>query len=375
MLDKAINTEYKEWLQNLKIQIKRTQIKASISVNNQLIMLYWDLGRQIVEKQEKAKWGSGLIDQVSNDLRKDFPDTTGLSKRNLQYCKQFYLFYSIESKMDTTSIVPQLEAQLQVIDNNTDIIMPQLVAQFGINRFFMTPWGHHRLIIDKCRTIEQALFYINKTIENSWSRSVLEYQIETNLYKRQGKAKTNFQFTLPEPESDLANEIMKSEYNFEFLQLSDKTKELELEKALIQHIQDFLTEMGKGFAFMGRQYPIKVGSTDFKIDLLFYHTKLKCHIVIELKARKFEPDFIGKLNFYVNAVNKFIKDDRDGATIGILLCTDTDEDIVDIALDGISRPIGVSRILYTELSEEAKSILPSEKELQEELINFEKSKI
>ena len=375
-----ISSDYKEWLSELKSQIKRTQIKASISVNSQLIMLYWDLGRQITEKQETAKWGSGFIEQLSRDLRSEFPEMMGFSRDNLFMARRFYLFYQsaitheiekveqlVQQSNNNTQIVEQAVQQLQQYENKADKMSSQIVPIFAI-----VPWGHHVLILKKVKDIPQALFYISKTIENTWSRSVLEYQIETNLYKRQGKATTNFKLTMPEPESDLANEIMKSEYNFEFLQMADKVKEADVEKALIQHMAQFLTELGKGFAYMGRQYPIKVGTKDFKIDLLFYHTKLKCYIVIELKVREFDPDFTGKLVFYTTAVDELIKDANDKATIGILLCKDKDDIVVDYSLKNINSPIGVGKMRYTELSDEIKAVLPSIEELQEEIRNFDR---
>jgi len=379
MKEQIIESEYKTWLHELKLQIKRTQVKASISVNSQLIMLYWDIGRQIVEKQEKAKWGSKLLEQLSNDLRKEFPEMGGFSRANMFNIKKFYLFYSpfVDDYINIQQVVGQFDlngtekvqqAVGQLEQRNIKSLPP--VRTLPINNFLMIPWGHHVKILERVKDIDQAVFYINKTIENNWSRTVLEVQIDTNLFKRLGKAKTNFVNTLPEPDSDLAIEMMKSDYNFEFLQVSEKTKELDVEKALIQHIQDFLTEMGKGFAFLGRQYPITVGDKEFRIDLLFYHVHLKCYIVVELKTKEFEPDHLGKLLFYVNAVNKYVKDDRDGATIGILLCKDKNDEIVDVALDGINRPMGVSKIQFTELSEEAKAILPSPEELQLELEKF-----
>ncbi|MDR1739169.1 MAG: PDDEXK nuclease domain-containing protein, partial [Bacteroidales bacterium] len=214
-------------------------------------------------------------------------------------------------------------------------------------------------------------FYINKTVENNWSRAVLEYQIETNLYERQGKAVTNFNLTLPDTHGDLANEIMKDPYNFDFLRLSEKVKETDLEKALVDHISQFLPELGIGFAYMGRQFPLKVGKKDYRTDLLFYHTKLKCYVVIELKTREFEPEFVGKLNFYITSINEIIKDSTDKPTIGILLCKNKDNYEVEFSLKDINNPIGVSTFHYTELSDDIKAALPSAEDLQNELLNFE----
>ena len=319
----SINSEYKNWLRELKANIKRTQIKASLAVNSELIRLYWDLGKQIVEKQENTQWGSGFIDQLSKDLKEEFPNMGGFSVSNIKYCKQFYLFYfeqfsiveqvalqivSYESK-NTKQLISQLEntdnqditkvqqlvGQLENTDNQ-DITKSQQVVGELQNQLFMIPWGHHILIIQKIKNVPEAIFYVQQTIENNWSRAVLEYQIETKLYQRQGKAITNFKNTLPEPESDLANALLKDSYNFEFLTLSSKVKELELEQKLIENITHFLLELGKGFAYLGRQFEINVGGELFKTDLLFYHTKLKCYIVIELKVTKFKPEYVGKLN-------------------------------------------------------------------------------
>jgi len=230
-------TEYRDWLRNLKQQIKTGQIKAALSVNSQMIMLYWDLGRQITEKQEKAKWGSGFIEQLSKDLREEFPDMTGFSITNLNYCKRFFKFYSVSEDDNKSSVLihPQFEGELQISDYKENIIHPQPEGELSNAKITLIPWGHQKTIIDKCKTINQALFYINKTIENNWSRAVLEYQIETDLYNRQGKAITNFNLTLPKPQSDLSNEIMKDPYNFAFLRMSEKVKETELETKIIKY--------------------------------------------------------------------------------------------------------------------------------------------
>ena len=260
----------------------------------------------------------------------------------------------------------------QSLDKQPNIIRQQAVDELTGNKILMIPWGHHVVIIDKIKNIPEALFYIEKTIENNWSRAVLEYHILANLYKTQGKAITNFKLTLPEPDSDLAISHMKSEYNFEFLQMSNKAKESELEKGLINHIRDFLLELGKGFAYMGSQFPIKVGKSDFKIDLLFYHTILSCYVVIELKVMKFEPGHTGQLGFYVTAVDKYIKKPKDNPTIGFMLCMEKDDDVVDLSLQSTNSPVGVSIFKYTELTDETKALLPTEKELLIELENFEK---
>ncbi len=365
-------SDYKKWILSLKNTIKQRQIKATVATNNELILLYWDLGKQIVDKQRNAKWGSGFINQLSKDLKKEFPKISGFSVTNLNYCRRFFLFYStgLELKIIENLFLPQAGAEIQSSHFQTDIILPQAGGEIETLKITMLPWGHHKLIIDKCASVEQALFYVKKTVENNWSRSVLEYQIETNLYNRQGKSISNFETTLPTPQSDLANELFKDPYHFNFLELSEKVKEIDLEKALVAHISQFLLELGKGFAYMGRQYRFKIGNKEYRSDLVFYHTKLKCYIIIELKVTEFEPEFIGKLNYYISAFNKLIKDDNDQQTIGILLCKNKDSYEVEFALKDVNKPISVSSYQYTELMDDIKEALPSKEELQNELRNF-----
>ena len=363
-------SEYRDWLIELKRQIKTQQIKAALSVNSHMITFYFDLGRQIVDKQDKAKWGSAFIEQLSKDLKLEFPEMTGFSRSNLFRIKKFYQFYSssFQRKIEQAGfeIVPQPVRQFQITDKQPDTNIELLFS-----KLISIPWGHHISIFENVKNHEQAFFYISKTIENNWSRAVLEYQIEIDLYGRQGKAVTNFNLTLPAPQSDLANALMKDPYNFDFLQLSEKVKETELEKALIIHISQFLPELGLGFAYLGRQFNIKVGNDDFRTDLLFYHTRLKSYIIIELKTTAFQPEFVGKLNFYITAIDELVKDERDNPTIGILLCKSKNNYTVEFSLKKISSPIGVSAYHYTELSDDIKAALPSAEELQNELINFE----
>ncbi len=362
-----INKDYKNWLIDLKSKIKNSQIKAALQVNSELISLYWDIGGMICEKQTKNNWGSKLVEQVAKDLKSDFPDLTGFSRSNLYSMRQFYLFYNQQ-----LTIVHQVGGQLENVDiNSKNEIVQQVAGKLerndDIQKLKLIPWRHHTLILQKIKNIKEAIFYIKETIENNWSRSVLECQIETNLYKRQGKAITNFKNTLPPPESDLAQQILKDPYNFDFLTLTKKAKEKDLELKLINHISDFLLELGKGFAYMGRQYKLKVGSKDFFTDLLFYHTKIKAYVVIELKMTEFEPEFIGKLNFYTTAINETIKDENDKPTIGILLCKNKDNYVVDFSIKDINKPIGVSEFSYNELPDEIKTELPSDKQFNEEL--------
>ncbi len=338
----STSTEYKKWLNELKSKIKSSQIKAALSVNSELIKLYWEIGKMIVDKQKESKWGSGFIEQLAQDLRNEFPGLKGFSQTNIYAMRQFYLFYNQP-------------------DKNFHQLGGKSIEGIYQNLLFV-PWRHHILIIQKSESVEEAIFYINKTIENNWSRAVLEYQIETNLYERQGKAVTNFKNTLPHPESDLAQQLLKDPYNFDFITLSEKAREKDLENELIRHLTEFLLELGKGFAYMGKQYRLKVGEKEFFTDLLFYHTKLKAYVIIELKMTEFQPEFIGKLNFYITAIDQTIKDKTDNPTIGILLCRTKDNVVVDFSIKDINKAIGVSEFSYKQLPEEIRKQLPSENE-------------
>ncbi|WP_187647041.1 PDDEXK nuclease domain-containing protein [Nitrosophilus labii] len=337
MLDK----EYISFISDIKIKIRQAQIKAAIKVNEELLRLYWDIAKMIVDKQKSSSWGDGIIEQISRDLKQEFPNLKGFSVRNLKYMKQWYLFW--------------VKGQ-------------QVVAQI-----FQIPWGHNIVIITKCKTIEEALFYVKKTIENGYSRAVLVHQIESDLYSRSKKAINNFDKKLPAPQSDLAKEITKDPYCFDFLSLNEKYNEKELENALMDHLTNFLLELGSGFAFVGRQYRLEIAGEEFFIDLLFYHIKLiKCFVVIELKTTKFKPEYAGKLNFYITAVDKEIKSDDDNPTIGILICKSKNNTIVEYALNSIEKPIGVSEYkLFKELPKELKNTLPSIEEIESQLQKIE----
>ena len=356
----STNSEYKNWLIELKKDIRQVQIKASLAVNRHVLQFYWELGRDIVDKQENAKWGSGFIDQLSKDLKEEFPEVGGFSISNLKYCRQFFLFYG------ETVIRQQVVGELQNTDNQIIDSNKQFLGQLE-NPLFSIPWGHHIMIFQKIKNVPEAIFYVQQTIENNWSRAVLEMQIETNLHARQGKAITNFKTTLPEIDSDLAQALLKDTYNFEFIAFSGKVKELELEQKLIDNITKFLLELGKGFAYMGRQFEINVGGEIFKTDLLFYHTKLKCYIVIELKVTKFKPEYVGKLNFYLTAIDRLVKDSSDKSSIGILLCKTKNDVVVDFALHDTNKPMGVSEYTYTQLPTLIQQALPTIQQFTERL--------
>jgi hypothetical protein len=339
-------TDYKDWLQNLKGKIQQSQIKAAIQVNSELLRLYWQIGKDIVEKQAQAKWGDGFLQTLSADLCKEFPTIKGFSYRNLKSIRQWYLFY-----------------------NQLDIIGKQVVSQLEVS-LFSIPWGHHIMIMQRCKNTQEALFYVHKTIENHWSRSVLEHQIALNLYVRQGKAITNFQHQLPPAMSDLAQELTKDPYIFDFLSITENYTEKELQQYLEDNMTKFLLELGKGFCFYGKQVHINVGGDDFYIDLLFYNAHLHCYVVVELKTTKFKPEHIGQLKFYVTAVNKQLRTEGDAPTIGLLICKDKNNVIAEYTLEDIHNPIGVSSYkLFDELSKDYQSSLPSIEEIEKRLLD------
>ncbi len=341
---KITTTEYKEFIQKIKEKARQAQIKASVRVNSTLLEFYWELGADIVEKQKTASWGSGFLKQMSDDLMREFPEVKGFSLSNIQYIRRWVLFYA---KSGTTCATFKKEDR---------------------ELLFTIPWGHNRVIISKCDEPKEALYYANQTLQYGWSRTILIHQIESRLYEREGKALTNFSNTLPPAQSDLANQVLKDPYNFDFLTMTKDFKERELENALIDNVTEFLLELGSGFAYIGRQKHIQVGEHDFYIDLLFYHTQMHCYVVVELKTVDFQPEFAGKLNFYIKAVDMQIKSDRDEPTIGILLCKGKDKTLVEYSLSDIHKPMGVSAYELTQiLPDELKSSLPSLEEIEAEL--------
>lgn len=328
--------DYGQFLDHIKKDIQQSQIKAALAVNQELILLYWRIGKELVEKIDREGWGSKIITTLASDLARLFPDLTGFSARNLVYMRKFAEIYP-------------------------DLNYAAAAAQI--------PWGHNMVIMDKLESNDQRLWYVQKCLENGWSRSVLTLWIESNLYDRQGKAVTNFKATLPEPNSDLAQQMLKDPYNFSFLTISEKAKEQEIEQGLIDHIQHFLVELGKGFAFLGRQYHLEVSNKDFYIDLLFYHITLRCFVVVELKAGEFEPKDAGQLNFYLTAVDKTLKKNEDNPTIGILLVKTKDNLIAEYALQDIKKPMGIAGYvteLIASLPKKLKDSLPTVEEFEAE---------
>jgi len=353
--------EYKEFIFQIKAQIQSTQIKAAVSVNKEMLRLYWFIALSIIEKQKQISWGDGLIKQVSKDLQNEFPEMKGFSIRNIKYMRQWCIFW-----MNEKSIAKQVVSQLNSIGQ-------QVVAQLENEIIFQIPWGQNLVIISKSKSKEEAIFYLQKTIEFNWSRAVLVHHIELGLYEREGKATTNFEQKLPKPQSDLAIQTLKDPYCFDFLTLTKKYNEKELEDALVDNITKFLLELGAGFSFLGKQYKLVVDDRDFYIDLLFYNIKLHSYVVIELKAGKFKPEYAGKLNFYVAAVDDLIADRTiDNPTIGIIICKSKSRTVVEYALKGVKTPIGVSEYELTKvLPDEFKSTLPTIEEIELEIGGFD----
>ena len=319
---------YAALLQTLKTEISQARVRAHLSVNKEMIALYWKIGNQILLKQKEEGWGTKVIENISKDLRTEFPEMKGLSYQNISYMRQFAIEYS----------------------QNT--ILQQAVGEI--------PWGHNILIFSKLKESNQRLWYAQKTVEHGWSRNVLSAQIQSNLYAREGKGINNFQKTLPPSQSDLASSIIKDPYNLEFLDIQGKINERKLERKLVDHIRDFLLELGQGFAFIGTQYHIELEGEDYYLDLLLYHVKLKCYVVVELKNTAFKPEYAGKLNFYLNLMDKKIKDESDNPTIGLILCKDKKGITVEYAIEGINKPMGVSQFKLTEeLPEKLKQYLPT----------------
>lgn len=368
-----MSPEYNQWLADLKNRIQSAQIKAAVKVNTELLRLYWYLGYEIVQKEQTASYGSGLIPQLSKDLSKAFPGIKGFSKANLFHIRKWFSFYASEPE-----IVEQLVRQ-SGNDESAGTKVSQLVRQSTSEKentlfaFWAIPWGHHLQILYKCANLDEARYYLIQTAAYNWSRNVLVLQIESGLYKRKGSAITNFEKSLPKPQSDLARELLKNPYNFDFLTLGDDAKERDLEDALIEHITSFLLELGQGFAYMGRQYKLQLQDEEYALDLLFYHTRLRCYVVIELKAGEFKPEYAGKLNFYLNLVDDFVRSEEDKPTLGMLLCRNTGGKLrVEYALRGIEKPIGVSEYQLTNaIPESLKGSLPTIEQIEEELGNVE----
>ena len=340
--------EYRAWLGDLKTRYRQVQLKAAVAVNTAMLQFYWELGADMVVKQKQFAWGSGFVSQLSADLTREFPEVRGFSVRNLKYIRQWHEYW-----VDAAPIGQQPVAQLT----------KQPVAQI-----LCIPWGHNLAILAKCKQHDEALYYAQATQTYGWSRSVLVHQIESGLWQREGKAITNFEQTLPAAQSDLAVQMLKDPYRFDFLSLTKEHTERELETDLIAHTTQFLLELGAGFAYIGRQVPLQVGERAFFLDLLFYHTRLHCHVVVELKTVDFEPEFAGKLNFYTKAVDEQLRGEGDQPTIGLLLCKSKDRLVAEYALSDIQKPMGLSTCTLSHtLPEALRDKLPSIEAIEREL--------
>lgn len=336
-----IDEEYKNWILQLKNKIRHTQIKASIAVNEEMLRLYWNIGKDISEKHLDSSYGSHFFETLSRDLRADFPNAQGFAERNLRYMKQFYLFYSEK--------LHQLGAELD-------------------DTLFVIPWRHHVEIFTRAKSVDEALFFIQKTKENGWSRAMLINMMDTKLYETRGNSVNNFTLTMPKDDSECAKQILKDTYKLDFLTLREDYEERDLHKALEQNLTKFLLELGKGFAFVGSHVPFVVNGDEYECDLLFYNLKLRRYIVVELKVVKFEPEFVSKLNFYCNAVNHLIKDDIDKDTIGLLICKEKNDVVAQWTVEKSNEPIGISTYELTNIIPQAKGVLPDTKEIEKNLV-------
>ena len=332
----AVPEGYAAWLQDLKTRIHGAQQRATLAVNRELVLLYWQIGRDILARQASQGWGAKVIERLAHDLRAAFPQMKGFSPRNLKYMRAF--------------------AQAWPDAEFVQAVLAQL------------PWYHQLALLDKLPSPEDRRWYAAKAMEHNWSRNVLVMQIETRLRERSGNAVTNFDERLPKPQSDLARESIKDPYRFDFLGLTQEAEEREIEHALVKHVTEFLLELGAGFAFVGRQVLLDVGGDEFFIDLLFYHLKLRCYVVVELKAGKFKPKHLGQLGFYLTAVDRQVKTEHDQPTIGLLLCKSKNKVVAEYALGDKSQPMGVAEYrLIESLPAELQTSLPSIEQIESEL--------
>ena len=369
--------EYLEWIKDLSTRFRRSQIKAAVKVNEEMLRFYWELGHDIVERDAENHYGSRFFSILSHDLKEATSMTSGLSERNIRYAKDFYLLYSQEvgilqqpaAKSDLVDVTKDEEKLQQPAAKSNDTILPQLVEQIK-SEIFSVPWGHHMLLIDKCKNAPQkALFFVHQTMQNGWSRNMLLNFLDTDLYERQGKALTNFSRTLPDETSDLAQELTKDPYDFAFTGITGKYNERLLKDKLLNNITQFLVELGTGFAYVGKEYRLQIGNTENFIDLLFYNLNLSCYVVIEVKIGKFEFADAGQLGGYVVACNHILKKEgRDNPTIGILICKEKDSLVAQYALEASSQPLGISEYELAKLyPEKVEGTIPTIEEIEQNL--------
>ncbi len=361
----ATSRQYREWVKSLKTKIRQAQAKAVVRVNVELLHLYWEMGRDIAEKRMDAEYGSGFFDNLSRDLKLEFPNMEGFSVSNLKYIKRFYLFYAGKILHQAGAESSQANRH-QAGDDSSVGIRQQLVDELG--KLFSIPWRHHVEIFTHAKSVDEALFYVGKTAENGWSRNILMNMMETDLYHAKGRAVTNFAAKLPAPESDLVQQTLKDPYCFDFLALRERYSERELEDALMDNIARFLLELGSGFSFVGRQFRLEVEGNEYFIDLLFYHLGLRRFVVVELKTGELRPEDVGQLGFYVQAVNEQLKHPSDGDAIGLLICKRKKRLVAEYALKSSAQLMGVSEYKLTKLlPHDFKSSLPSVKDIEAQL--------
>ncbi len=355
---------YADLLTDIKARIRQAQVRAALSANAEMILMYWDIGRIITERQQREGWGSGVLKRLAVDLKSELAEFKGFSERNLKRMTQFYKEYR-----GLRGIGPQAVAQLET-GMTEPVKGPQPVAQTSppesVERLVTSiGWGHNILLIQTIKDLQTRLWYMRQTVENGWGRDTLASMIKGKAHQRQGKAVTNFDTHLPPPQSDLACQMLKDPYIFDFLTLSEPFQERELEVGLVRHLEKFLLELGQGFAFVGRQYHLEVSDKDFYLDLLFYHLRLRAFVVIDLKRGDFKPEYAGKMNFYCSVVDDKLKQETDQPTIGLILCQTKDRILAEYALRDINKPIGVSDYELTRaLPESLKSSLPSIEEIE-----------
>jgi predicted nuclease of restriction endonuclease-like (RecB) superfamily len=372
---------YRDLLGDIKTRVRQGQRRAALSANAEMIHMYWDIGRMIAARQEKEGWGAGVIPRLAVDLKNELPEQKGFSERNIKRMARFYQEYP-----DASSKVPQSAALLQITENQEITIVPQPVAQLK-NLFILPivqrsvaklPWGHNVLLFEKIAHLPTRLWYAERALELGWTRDTLTLQIKNRAHERQGAAITNFATTLPEAHAAIAQGLLKDPYLFDFLTLEEPFHERELETGLLLHLEKFLLELGRGFAFVGRQHRIEVSDREFYLDLLFYHLHLRCFIVIDLKKGDFKPEYAGKMNFYCSAVDDLLRHEHDVATIGLILCQTKDRILAEYSLRDIHKPIGLAdyeltRALPKELASSLPSIEDIEAELSQDLEKGEKS--
>jgi predicted nuclease of restriction endonuclease-like (RecB) superfamily len=361
-----LSLEYPALLEELKQRIRSVQMRAALAVNRELILLYWEIGRRIVERQDLEGWGRSVIERLAGDLRKEFPDLRGFSSSNIWRMRSFYQAYRTKARRSEITNSKPVKAKNEAI-----LAQPVRELEPGALPDVLAglPWGHNVVLVERLKRREHRLWYAYQTLENGWSRAVLVHQIESGLHRRQGKALNNFDRVLPAPQSDLARQTLKDPYIFDFLSLGDDVAERELERGLIEQVRRFLLELGAGFALVGTQVPLEVDGQTYYLDLLFYHLRLRCYVVVELKVNDFQPEHAGKMSFYLTVVDNLLRHPDDRPTIGLILCKTRSKLVAEYTLQGQQKPIGVAS--YRMMPDDLRVTLPSPKELEAGLKELE----